>query len=241
MSCYCNLPVRTVTCLSTGYKTYKCPRTTNDWHYKRKKWTVTKSKIQPCGFIKIKRKFVSTHRSINYTFKKWKKFTKKCQDDRNSRRIKKIDRKTPCRKLESLILRLAFIHKTQEGDALYVSKTALIGELRQCCQKYNYKWCNPKKETFQQFIEKLYKYFSVSIVFYKPQKEKNIKFSVFPKNTIDTMSGIVEKRYKFLDSISKIKPNPIDVLNKKLKEITIENKKYRMLTRREMKRRLKSN
>ena len=53
------------------------------------------------------------------------------------------------------------------------------------------------------------------------------------------MSGIVEKRNKFLDSISKIKPNPIDTLNKKLKEITIENKKYRMLTRREMKRRIK--
>jgi len=241
MSCYCNLPVITYTCLSTGYKFYKCPRTKNDWHYKRKKWTVTKSKIQPCSFIKIKRKFVSTHRSLNYNFKKWKKFYTNCIQERKNNEDKNIDRKTPCRQIESLILRLAFIHNTQEGDALQVSKTILISNLRQCCQKYNFKWCNPKKETFQQFIEKLYKYFSVSMVFYKPQKEKNIKSSVFPKNTIDTMSGIIEKRNRFLESIDKIKPNPIDILNKKLKEITIENKKYRMLTRREMRRRLKSN
>ena len=241
MSCYCNLPVITYTCLSTGYKFYKCPRTKNDWHYKRKKWTVTKSKIHPCSFIKIKRKFVSTHRSLNYNFKKWKKFYTNCIQERKNNEDKNIDRKTPCRQIESLILRLAFIHNTQEGDALQVSKTILISNLRQCCQKYNFKWCNPKKETFQQFIEKLYKYFSVSMVFYKPQKEKNIKSSVFPKNTIDTMSGIIEKRNRFLESIDKIKPNPIDILNKKLKEITIENKKYRMLTRREMRRRLKSN
>ena len=241
MSCYCNLPVITYTCLTTGYKYYKCPRTTNDWNYKRKKWTVTKSKLQPCGFIKIKRKFVSTHRSINYTFKKWKKFYKKCIQKRMNNKVKNIDRKTPCRKIESLILRLSFIHNTQEGDALQVSKTITIGHLRQCCQMYNYKWCNPRKETFQQFIEKLYKYFSVSMVFYKPQKEKNRKYSVYPKNTIDSMNGIIEKRNKFLDSIDNIKPNPIDELNKKLKEITIENKKYRMLTRREMRRRLKNN
>tara|TARA_B100001741_G_C16473100_1_gene561066 strand:- start:355 stop:822 length:468 start_codon:yes stop_codon:yes gene_type:complete len=155
--------------------------------------------------------------------------------------MENIDRKTPCRKIESLILRLAFIHHTQEDDALYISKTQLISNLRQVCQMYNYKWCNPRKETFQQFIEKLYKYFSVSMVFYKPQKEKNRKFSGYPKNTIDSMSEIIEKRNKFIDSIDKIKPNPIDELNKKLKEITIENKKYRMLTRREMRRRLKNN
>ena len=241
MSCYCNLPAKSYTCLTTGYKYYRCSRTKNDWLYKHKKWTVTKSKLQPCSFRKIKRKFVSTHRNLNYTFKKWKKFTKTCQDNKSSIQMENIDRKTPCRKIESLILRLAFIHHTQEDDALYISKTQLISNLRQVCQMYNYKWCNPRKETFQQFIEKLYKYFSVSMVFYKPQKEKNRKFSGYPKNTIDSMSEIIEKRNKFIDSIDKIKPNPIDELNKKLKEITIENKKYRMLTRREMRRRLKNN
>ena len=241
MSCYCNLPVKSYTCLTTGYKYYRCPRTKNDWNFKNKKWSVTESKIQPCNFRKIKKKFSSTHKALNYSWKKWKKFHLKCVKERMINETKKIDRKTPWLNVESMILQLYFIHEKIEGDALQVAKIEKINMLKGLCLKYNYKWYNPRKETFQQFIEKLYKYFSVSMVFFKPQKEKNITRIKFPKNTIDSMSEIIEKRKRFLDSIVMIKPNPIDELNKKLKEITIENKKYRMLTRREMRRRLKNN
>ena len=71
MSCYCNLPAKSYTCLTTGYKYYRCPRTKNDWNFKNKKWFVTESKIQPCNFRKIKKKFSSTHKALNYSWKKW--------------------------------------------------------------------------------------------------------------------------------------------------------------------------
>ena len=44
---------------------------------------------------------------------------------------------------------------------------------------------------------------------------------------------------KFIEDISRIKPNPIDTLNSKIKKIILENKKYRMLKRREMRNRIK--
>ena len=66
--------------------------------------------------------------------------------------------------------------------------------LKGICLKYNYKWYNPRKETFQQFIEKLYKYFSVSMVFFKPLNDKGfIKPSIkLPTNTVDTIGEIMQ-------------------------------------------------
>ena len=242
MSCYCNLPAKSYTCLTTGYKYYRCSRTKNDWIYKHKKWTVVKSKHQPCSFRKIKRKFLSTHKTLNYSWKKWKKFHINCIKERMVNETKKIDTKTPCLKVESMILQLYFIHKKFEDDALYVAKIEKIMLIKGVCLKYNYKWYNPRKETFQKFIEKLHKYFKVSMVFFKPLPEERFPIKPIlklPDNTIDSITEICNKRIKFIEDISRIEPNPIDTLNNKLKNIILENKKYRMLKRREMRNRIK--
>jgi len=155
---------------------------------------------------------------------------------------KKIDRKTPCLKVESMILQLYFIHKKIEGDALYVAKIEKINMIRNVCLKYNYKWYDPRKETFQQFIEKLYKYFPLSMLFFKPLPEERFPIKPIvrlPKNTTESVTEICNKRIKFIEDISRIKHNPIDTLNNKLKNIILENKKYRMLKRREMRNRIK--
>jgi hypothetical protein len=242
MSCYCNLPAKSYTCLTTGYKYYRCSRTKNDWIYKHKRWTVNKSKHQPCSFRKIKIKFLSTHKTLNYSWKKWKKFHINCLKERMCSKTKQIDRKTPCLKIESMILQLYFIHEKFEDDALYVAKIEKIMLIKDVCLKYNYKWYNPRRETFQQFIEKLYKYFVVSMIFFKPLPEE--RFPIKPigkllKNTTESVTEICNKRIKFIEYISRVKPNPIDTLNSKLKKMIVENKKYRMLKRREMRNRIK--
>ena len=153
-----------------------------------------------------------------------------------------INRKQPCSAMKSIILQLFFIHKKFEGDALYNAKIEKINILKSICLKYNYKWFNPKKETFQQFIEKLHKYFVISMLFFKPLPEESFPVKPekkLPQNTIDSVTKICIKRKKFIDYISRIEPNPIDTLNSKIKKMIIENKKYRMLKRREMKKRLK--
>ena len=61
--------------------------------------------------------------------------------------------------------------------------------------------------------------------------------SMYESGTIHLIE--LRKRKKFIDYISRIEPNPIDTLNSKIKKMIIENKKYRMLKRREMKKRLK--
>lgn len=243
MSCYCNLPTTSYTCLTTGYKFYRCSKTKNDWNYKNnKKWTVTKSKSQPCSFRKIKKKFENTHKTLNYNFKKWKKFYFTCIKENKMIKSIEINRKTPCLKIETIILQLFFIHKNFEGDALYNAKIEKIMLIKGVCLKYNYKWYDPRKETFQQFIEKLHKYFVVSMLFFKPLPEESFPVKPekkLPQNTIDSITEICNKRKKFIEDISRIKPNPIDTLNSKIKKMIIENKKYRMLKRREMKNRLK--
>ena len=242
MSCYCNLPAESYTCLTTGYKYYRCSRTKNDWNFKNKKWTITKSKIQPCSFRKIKRKFLSTHKTLNYSWKKWKKFHLNLKKERMINETKKIDRKTPCLKVESMILQLYFIHQKFEGDALNVAKIEKINMIRGLCSKYNYKWYNPRRETFQKFIEKLHKYFVVSMVFFKPLPEDRFPVKPIvrlPCNTHDSITEICNKRIKFIEDISRIEPNPIDTLNSKIKKMILENKKYRMLKRREMRNRIK--
>ena len=91
-------------------------------------------------------------------------------------------------------------------------------------------------------LKKLHKYFKVSMVFFKPLPEERfpIKPNVrLPKNTTESVKEICNKRIKFIEDISRIKPNPIDTLNSKLKNIILENKKYRMLKRREMRNRIK--
>ena len=242
MSCYCNLPAASYTCLTTGYKFYRCSKTKNDWNYKNKKWIVTKSKHQPCSFRKIKKKFANTHKTLNYNFKKWKKFYTSRIKEKKRIKSMEINRKQPCSDVKAIILQLFFIHQQFEGDALYIAKIEKINVLKSICLKYNYKWFNPKKETFQQFVEKLHKYFVVSMVFYKPLPEESfpVKPEVkLPHNTVDSITEICNKRKKFIDHISRIEPNPIDTLNSKIKKMILENKKYRMLKRREMRNRIK--
>ena len=242
MSCYCNLPAKSYTCLTTGYKFYRCPKTKNDWNFKNKKWIITKSKSQPCSFRKIKKKFLSTHKMLNYSWKKWKKFHLSLKKEKAINESKKIDRKTPCLKIQSNILQLYFIHQKFEGDALNVAKIEKINMLKGLCLKYNYRWFNPRKETFQKFIEKLHKYFVVSMVFFEPLPEERFPIKPvvrLPNNTIDSVTEICNKRNKFIEDISRIKPNPIDTLNSKIKKMILENKKYRMLKRREMRNRIK--
>ena len=114
--------------------------------------------------------------------------------------------------------------------------------LKGICLKYNYKWYNPRKETFQKFIEKLYKYFVVSMLFFKPLPEERFPIKPIlrlPKNTTESVTEICNKRIKFIEDISRIEPNPIDTLNNKLKKMILDNKKYRMLKRREMRNRIK--
>ena len=149
------------------------------------------------------------------------KFHLNCIKERMINETKKIDRKTPCLKVESMILQLYFIHKKFEDEALYVAKIEKINMIRGLCSKYNYKWYNPRKETFQQFIEKLYKYFAVSMIFFKPLPEKRFPIKPIvrlPKNTHDSITEICNKRIKFIEDISRIKPNPIDTLNSKIKK-----------------------
>jgi len=243
MSCYCNLPVRTYTCLSTGYKFYKCPRTKNDWNYKHKKWTVTESRVQPCGFIKIKKKFsFRMNRTVFYIFKIWKEKVQSIINLKKIKESKKINRKLPVQQLFSHLLKMKVNSEIIEGEALRVSILDSIDRIRKICFKYNYKWFNPKKETFQQFIEKLYKYFSVSMVFYNPINDTGFPvppFKKLPPNTIDTIDEICNKRRIFLEKLDKVKKHPIDIFNEKLKKIIKEKKRYRMLKRREERKRNK--
>ena len=127
-----------------------------------------------------------------------------------------------------------------EGEALRVSNLDSIDRLRKLCYKYNYKWYNPRKEIFQQFVEKLYKYFSVSMVFYKPINDTGFPIppsKKLPPNTIDTIDEICNKRRIYLKKLDKIKKHPVDIFNEKLKKIIKEKKRYRMLKRREERKR----
>ena len=92
---------------------------------------------------------------LNYSWKKWKKFHLSLKKEKAIKESKKIDRKTPCLKIQSNILQLYFIHQKFEGDALNVAKIEKINMLKGLCLKYNYRWYNPRRETFQKFIEKL--------------------------------------------------------------------------------------
>ena len=244
MSCYCNLPARTYTCLSTGFKFYKCPRTKNDWNFKNKKWIVTESRVQPCGFVKIKKKFsFRINRTVLYIFKTWKEKVQSLKQSLKINLSKKIERKLPVQQLFSLLLKMKFDSEQAQGEALRVSKLDSINKLRYMCYKYNYKWYNPKKETFQQFVEKLYKYFSISMVFYSPINDKGFPvppINKLPIDTVDTIDEICNKRRIYLDKLHKIKENPIDIFNKKLKKVIKEKKRYRMLKRREERRRNKN-
>ena len=80
------------------------------------------------------------------------------------------------------------------------------------------------------------------MVFYKPLPEERfpVKPEVkLPQNTVDSVTEICKKIKKFINHISRIEPNPIDTLNSKIKKMILENKKYRMLKRREMRNRIK--
>lgn len=244
MSCYCNLPVRTYTCLSTGYKFYKCPRTKNDWNFKNKKWIVTESRVQPCGFVKIKQKYsFRMNRTVFYIFKTWKEKVQSLKYLKRLNDSKKVNRNLPVQQLNSLLLKMKFNSEQIEGEALRLSNLNSINNIRYMCHKYNYKWYNPRKETFQQFIEKLYKYFSISMVYFNPVNDKG--FTVppskhLPINTVDTIDEICNKRRIYLEKLDKIKKNPIDIFNEKLKKVIKEKKRYRMMKRREERRRNKN-
>jgi hypothetical protein len=194
--------------------------------------------------VKIKKKFsFRINRTVLYIFKTWKEKVQSLKQSLKINLSKKIERKLPVQQLFSLLLKMKFDSEQAQGEALRVSKLDSINKLRYMCYKYNYKWYNPKKETFQQFVEKLYKYFSISMVFYSPINDKGFPvppIKQLPIDTVDTIDEICNKRRIYLDKLHKIKENPIDIFNKKLKKVIKEKKRYRMLKRREERRRNKN-
>ena len=180
------------------------------------------------------------NRTVFYVFQIWKEKFELNKKLKRIKESKKVNRKLPIQQLFSLLLKMKVNSEIIEGEALRVSNLNTLDKLRKICYKYNYKWYNPKKETFQQFVEKLYKYFSVSMIFYKPINETGFPvppFKKLPPNTLDTIDEMCEKRRNLLTRIEKVKKNPIDIFNEKLKIIIREKKRYRMLKRREERKR----
>ena len=59
------------------------------------------------------------------------------------------------------------------------------------------------------------------MVFFEPLPEESFPIKPvvrLPNNTIDSVTEICNKRNKFIEDISRIKPNPIDTLNSKIKK-----------------------